>query len=282
MRKEIIEIEGNNQGFKWFDSEKEFERIIAIGDVHGCADGVKFLIDNLKPTPKDQVIFLGDYIDRGPDSPGTIEFLLKLKEQVPCFFLRGNHDAMFLSFFGIGGNNGLYFSHHQNGGDTTLAQYGASTTEIAYSLKRKGTFKPNSTVKLIESKIPEEHTEFLLNTKMFLEMDNFFFSHAGFNVYSNKPYDQQSEEEYTWTREQFLGKPHKKLLDKIVVHGHTINFDTFTPTWDMELMKINLDSGSFYSGNISSLTITPADYTKCYMSVSNFKEKYFQNAGSKA
>lgn len=280
---EKIEIENKNEGFKWFDSEKQFERIIAIGDVHGCVDTVKFLIDNLKPTAKDYIIFLGDYIDRGPDSPGTIEFLLKLKEQIPCFFLRGNHDSMFLSFFGLGGVLGRYFSHRQNGGDITLSQYGASNTEIAYSLKNKGyEYRVNSVARLIQSKIPEEHTQFLCDTKMFLEMDNFFFSHAGFNAWSAKPYDAQSEEEYTWTREQFLGQPHTEMLDKIVVHGHTINYDTFTPTWDIDLKKINLDSGSFLSGNVSSLTITPTDYTKCYMSVANFKEKHFQNAGSKA
>lgn len=193
-------------------------------------------------------------MDRGPDAPGTIDFLIKLKEQVPCFFLRGNHDSMFLNHFGLGGNNGRWFSHPQNGGNLTLLQY--------------------------SDNIPEEHKQFILDTKIFLETDNFFFSHAGFNIWSSRPYDNQTEEDYTWTREDFLGWSHKEKLDKVIIHGHTI--ESYLPSWDEELMKVNLDSGAFRSGNLSSITIIPTDTSKCYMSVSNVKKKHFENAGFKA
>lgn len=270
-----------NYGVKYLNSEKKYERIISIGDIHGCSDSIKYHIDNIKPTTKDLVIFLGDYIDRGPDSPGTIDFLLSLKEQVDCFFLRGNHDSMLLSYCKLGGIYGEYFTAGANGGKTTLNQYSISNLEINYSDKNIN--NNNSLKLLIEKKIPESHIMFLKDTKLFLEMDNFFYSHAGFSTWSFADYDKQTEENYIWSRDEFLGKPHTDKLDKIVVHGHTINYDSFLPSWDIELKKINLDSGSFLSGNISSLTVIPADYSSCYMSVSNVKEKIFENArGAKA
>lgn len=242
-------------------SDHNYKRIIAIGDIHGCLDSLKYHIEHLSPTEDDLLIFLGDYIDRGPDSPGTIDYLLELKSHANCFFLRGNHDSMMLSFLNIGGIYGEAFTYGGNGGKTTLDQYKA---------------RPLFSAPCIGYNIPMDHVSFLDDTKLFLEMDKFFYSHAGFDTFAFEPYDSQHEEDYTWTRENFLGVTHTNKLDKIVVHGHTINYDTLLPSWDVELKKINLDSGSFISGNISSLTYVP-EIDGAFMSVSNFQEKFFDD-----
>ena len=75
-----------------------------IGDIHGCADELRYLIDGLPVRPDDEIIFLGDYIDRGPDSCGVVSFLIKLKDQLTenrLVFLKGNHEDMLLSYLEI-------------------------------------------------------------------------------------------------------------------------------------------------------------------------------------
>ena len=80
-------------------------RYIAIGDIHGCLHLLNSLIEKIRFDNDDVIIFLGDYIDRGYDAPGTIDRLIKFnKEHKKCVFLRGNHEAMLLGFLGINYN----------------------------------------------------------------------------------------------------------------------------------------------------------------------------------
>ena len=73
-------------------------RKFAVGDIHGCLHLLKKLIDIIQPTNEDTIIFLGDYIDRGPDSKGVIDFLIDLKDKTNCIFLIGNHEDMMLQY----------------------------------------------------------------------------------------------------------------------------------------------------------------------------------------
>ena len=76
---------------------KHPKRIVAIGDIHGHLRKLEHLIAQIQPTSADQLVFLGDYVDRGPESKGVIDSLIRLKEELPkTIFLRGNHDQMFL------------------------------------------------------------------------------------------------------------------------------------------------------------------------------------------
>ena len=74
--------------------------LYAIGDIHGELEKLDELLALLTIEPGDKLIFLGDYIDRGPDSPGVIERLIELRERHDCVFLLGNHESMFLDFLG--------------------------------------------------------------------------------------------------------------------------------------------------------------------------------------
>jgi serine/threonine protein phosphatase 1 len=69
---------------------------MAIGDIHGCRRSLVSLLEAVRPGEQDQIIFLGDYVDRGPDSPGVINTLLSLQSRCKTIFLRGNHEAMML------------------------------------------------------------------------------------------------------------------------------------------------------------------------------------------
>lgn len=89
-------------------TETTGERVFAIGDVHGCAQEIsvllEFLVKKQNLSQKDAVIFLGDYIDRGPDTRGVIDLLVNFQNDFPkTKFLRGNHEDMLMDFFGFGG-----------------------------------------------------------------------------------------------------------------------------------------------------------------------------------
>lgn len=264
--------------------ENNYNRIISVGDIHGCLDALKYHLEHIQPTKDDLLIFLGDYIDRGPDSPGVIEFLLNLKSKVDCVFLRGNHDSMFLNFFGRGGIYGRYFTHIQNGGQKTLKQYRFRTSEI-YEMDQM--FDPTDLTfkKFCEHKIPKAHVDFMQNTYLFIEFDHAFYSHAGFNNFSAVDYDCQTEEDYTWSRDAFLLTKHTHKLNKLVVHGHTRCHRDKTKMPDINMVyndalnNVNLDVGSFDSDCLASLIVIPnRSETKIIVSNYHLKENLYGKA----
>ena len=90
------------------------ERIFVIGDIHGCLDEFKRLVNKIDWNPeKDRIILLGDYIDRGPDSKGVVDYVLEIMELSPRIqCLMGNHEALFLDYLS-GDDRGLFL---YNGG----------------------------------------------------------------------------------------------------------------------------------------------------------------------
>lgn len=195
-----------------------FNRLFAIGDIHGCLTELNIMLDYLEEAEgfdqTDQLIFTGDYVDRGEDSPGVINRLIQWKIKYPkTIFLRGNHEAMMLGYLQVyhgrsdltGGLFGLDFLH--NGGNITNKQY-------------KKQFKD----------IPESHIEFIQNTKLVVETDDYYFVHAGF--FPGVPIEEQGYEDILWIREAFLYTGFD--FGKTIVHGHTVT----------KLLKLNLDSKS--------------------------------------
>lgn len=254
------------------DLDKQYDRIISIGDIHGKADSLFFLIQTLKITDRDFLIFLGDYTDRGTDSFTVIEYLITLKKTYNCIFIRGNHDSMFLDFFKLGGSPGTGQYWLRNGGDTTLEDYKATSTQIKYSNRN---IKTNYTRDQILSMIPKAHIEFLKDTAYFIEFDHAFYSHAGFEVNKLIKYDEQNEDCYNWTRENFIAKDSFEMINKHVVHGHTINRVNFRPYYLPEFKQINLDSGCFISNVLSSLVVHP-NSKEMYFVITNQKEKFVE------
>lgn len=201
-------------------------KVFAIGDVHGCIDELDCLLDAIGPGSGDQVVFLGDYVDRGPDAKSVIDRLIRLRrEHGNVIFLKGNHEDMFLSYLGLGGNHGDVFI--ENGGRATLRSYGIDTV-------------PRT---MAGGQLPEEHTDFLLALQLMHQHGRFLMVHAGFDP--RRPLDRQREEDLLWIRGEFTEQPHD--FGCTVVYGHTPYRDVH---WHVPY-KLGLDTGAVY-GNLLS------------------------------
>jgi serine/threonine protein phosphatase 1 len=99
-------------------------RSYVIGDIHGCLDELRYLIEDLPIESGDRLIFLGDYVDRGPNSKGVLTYIVELQksDDLEVICLKGNHEDMFLAYLGLPGQHGDMFLY--NGGYATLISYG--------------------------------------------------------------------------------------------------------------------------------------------------------------
>jgi serine/threonine protein phosphatase 1 len=200
--------------------------LYAIGDIHGCARELELLLQQIKPKADDTVVFLGDYIDRGPDSKGVIDLILDLQEKTNVVALKGNHEQLFLDFLESPESPGAGV-FVLNGGGATLASYPGPG----------GTFE-----------IPERHVEFFYGLKLKYETPSHFFVHAGVPL---KPLDEITDADsdaLLWSRQPFLSSNYE--WSKIVVHGHT---PVAAP--DIKDNRINLDTGCVYGGHLTALEL---------------------------
>jgi serine/threonine protein phosphatase 1 len=165
--------------------------VLAIGDIHGCTTALDALLALVAPTPEDLIITLGDYVDRGPDSRGAIDRLLKLSKTHHLIALRGNHDIMMLDAL-RGEAPGAWWSV---GGSQTLASYqGGSLADV-----------------------PESHRAFLERTRDWYETQTHFFVHA--NVDPARPLGEQNDGLLFWEQLHDMPLPH--MSGKIMICGHT-------------------------------------------------------------
>ncbi len=210
-----------------------------IGDVHGCLPELASLVESLPLDRGDTVVFLGDYIDRGPDAKGVIDYLLELRkrDEQRTVFLRGNHEDMMLSFMGLSGNHGDAFL--MNGGVATLASYGLAAPEA-----RPGAADSQ---RLLEA-LPPDHVEFLLRLEPWYFFGGFLCVHAGINP--GRSWEDQVGEELMWIRHEFIVNPH--TLPQTVLFGHTPMKEVF---FNLPY-KIGLDTGLVYGNALSCLEVT--------------------------
>jgi len=167
-------------------------RRFAIGDIHGCAKALRSVIDAIDPQPDDEIVFMGDYVDRGPDSRDTIDQIIALQTRTQVVALRGNHELMLMSVALSQLDDSVWLA---NGGNTTLASYGGSLT-----------------------KIPSNHLEFLRGLLPYYEIHDTIFVHASYDPEIEML--EQSEMLTHWTHlTQPLPARHKS--GKRVILGHT-------------------------------------------------------------
>ncbi|QEL13273.1 metallophosphoesterase family protein [Limnoglobus roseus] len=174
-------------------------RTLAIGDIHGCSAMLDDLLRAVKPTPQDQVVFLGDYVDRGPDSRGVIDRVLALRQTHNVVCLRGNHELMMSR---ARRDKSEYKMWTSVGGMQALGSYGKSPG-------RAGTVND----------IPTEHWRFIEEECInYYETDMHIFVHAG--VASELPMDEQDE---MWLFWEFLNPtfPPAHRSGKVVICGHS-------------------------------------------------------------
>lgn len=218
-------------------------RLYAIGDIHGRVDLLRTLRDLVhedayrRQAPRNVVVYLGDYVDRGEESRAVIETLLN--EPLPGFeshHLKGNHEEIMLRFLADTsvGPSWLGF-----GGRETLRSYGidpphpyASAAELQQAQRA------------LVQRLPREHLDFLRRLELSHEEGDYFFVHAG--VKPGIPLDEQRDTDLLWIRDEFLQSD--ASFGRIVVHGHTISRDP-----DVRRNRIGIDTGAFLSNRLTAL-----------------------------
>ncbi len=201
-------------------------RLFAIGDIHGCVDELTAMLSAIAPTRGDTVVFVGDYIDRGPAAREVIDFLLELRQgQADYLFLKGNHEDMMLSFLGLPGHYGESFLF--NGGAPTLESYGVSEGALAHALER----------------IPPSHMDFLKTLATSYLHPPYLFVHAGISPL--RQLEEQSVEDMLWIRQEFIFNTHR--LGATVVFGHTPMRAVMV---DLPY-KLGIDTGLVYGGKLT-------------------------------
>jgi serine/threonine protein phosphatase 1 len=182
-------------------------------------------------------VFLGDYIDRGPDSYGTIDLLIDRNRKHQCVFLKGNHEAL---LFEVLRKPDQLQEWRQYGGLQTLTSYG---------------LQPSLNPDLIEQQdlihqlllaIPDQHRAFYESLELGFLCGDFFFVHAG--IRPGVPLNQQREEDLLWIREEFLCS--EKHHERYIVHGHTPVREP-----DLRSNRANIDTGAYATGNLTLLTV---------------------------
>lgn len=174
------------------------QRLIAIGDIHGCRTALETLLEAINPTAGDTVVTLGDYIDRGPDSSGVIDTLIELGGRTQLVGVMGNHEEMMLEVL----LNGA--SHH------AWLRYGGVETLDSYRFDGDLDF------------LPPEHQQFLASLGDFYCADEYFFTHAAYDP--EVALEQQEIEMLRWySLTNGIPARHQSGLTAVV--GHTANRD---------------------------------------------------------
>jgi serine/threonine protein phosphatase 1 len=205
-------------------------RRLVIGDIHGCVKTLQALLEKkIIISKEDQIYFVGDYIDRGPDSKGVLDYLIDLKDEgFHTVFIRGNHEEMLIESL----SGEMYFqSWIYNGGGATLKSFGLSQEEFL-SLP-------------VDRKLPSKYMEFLSFTTYYIELDKSFIVHAGFNFYDENPFHDLDA--MIWSRN--FDYDRFKAKGKPVIHGHTPNsLESIRETlFSGERTLINIDAGCVYT-----------------------------------
>jgi serine/threonine protein phosphatase 1 len=221
-------------------------RVFAIGDIHGRLDLLNVLLKQIAnhaarhPVPDNGLIFLGDYIDRGPDSRGVIERLSALQQVFPGWdlhFLRGNHDNAALEFIE---NPGRYTAWRSHGAAQTLLSYGVIPPR--FEKRRQFEQARDDFVRAI----PRAHVKFLDQLKYFHVEDDYLFVHAG--IRPGIALADQLPEDLLWIREDFL--LHRRRFEKMIVHGHTP-----APSPIVLSNRICVDTGAHATGHLTALIL---------------------------
>lgn len=218
-------------------------RAYAVGDIHGRLDLLEQLLDSIdadlsnRPSRKNLLIFLGDLIDRGPNSRGVIERLRTFQhDRLKPVFLAGNHEEVLLRI--LAGETGLLQNWLKFGGAECLASYGVDMLDL-------GSNRTEALDK-IRRAIPEQHSEFVASFSDTLTFGDYLFVHAG--VRPGVDLRHQSQTDLRWIRSPFLDDVTDHGV--MVVHGHSISGEVeFRPN------RIGIDTGAYRTGILTALGI---------------------------
>jgi len=224
------------------------DRLYAIGDVHGRADLLDRLLGSIRADAAEAApgrrlaVFLGDYVDRGPDSKGVIE--RAIQPDLPGFIvvtLLGNHDFMMRGFLDQPARWGPTWLMPVNGGDTTLESYGVEPPRRVSGLARARDQLAHA--------LPGAHRAFLEALAPCHAAAPYFFAHAG--IRPGVALDRQSLDDLIWIREEFLDSEAEH--GSVVVHGHSI-----APEPELRANRIGIDTGAWRTGRLTAAVLSAA------------------------
>lgn len=220
-------------------------RVYAVGDIHGRLDLMEQLLAEVERDsrghPDARLVFLGDYVDRGPDSRAVIERLAALKAGRGAICLTGNHEAMMCAALDGRDPPDMWLA---NGGVAALASYGVEAAAFA------GAGASEDLRQAVLAAIPPAHLAFLEGLELSATFGGYFFCHAG--VRPGVALERQSAEDLVWIRRAFLSSTAD--FGKRVVHGHT-------PVAEVEILpnRIGVDTGAYATGRLSCVALEGAD-----------------------
>ncbi len=195
------------------------KKYIAIGDIHGCGKTLQKLLNRLQKYDDRIFVFIGDYIDRGPNSKLVFDSIMKFAEQNDCVFLKGNHELMMEEAF----DRKFAGYWTRNGGLQTMISMG---------------------IKNVQSDMPEPYGSFVKDTLLYYDAEDYFFVHAGLPPMAtiNQVLENKDLESMLWERSH-IDAP-KVNWEKPVVFGHT---PLSKPMLDG--YKIGIDTGCVFHNN---------------------------------
>jgi serine/threonine protein phosphatase 1 len=232
------------QGLDGHHQLPDDQRVYAIGYVHGRLDLLLKLLEMVNkdiashPNSQSNVVFLGDYIDRGPDPAGVIDHRIDLSiPQTNCVFLMGNHERYMLDIAKGTAPIEMWF---RNGGKQTAKSYGidVGSSDIPQDL--------NQFRQTLQETVPNCHWQFLNGLRTSWRLGSIFFAHAGVNP--ARSIDQQTEQDLIWIREKFLYS--ERDHGALIVHGHS-------PRPEPEVLRnrINVDTLAYQSDHLTAVVL---------------------------
>jgi serine/threonine protein phosphatase 1 len=223
-------------------------RTLVIGDIHGGLHALHQIMERAKVTPKDTLLFLGDYVDGWSQSPQVIDYLIELKTTHNCIFMRGNHDELLIEWLDRSKDNLLWYKH---GGESTVLAYES-----------------------VSAKTKEKHIEFLKSLSNYhLDTENRLFIHAGFTNMNGVDFEYFPKLFY-WDRtlwELALGLdknikidnltyPKRLTLYKEIYIGHT-PVSKINKTKPVQMANVwNMDTGAAFKGPLTIMDVDTKEF----------------------
>lgn len=218
------------------------QRVYAIGDIHGRLDLLEPLLDAIdaddtaRGPARTTYVFLGDLVDRGPDSCGVVERIRRLAEEKPDVrLLAGNHEEIFLG--AIGGEDKALRLFCRIGGRETAISYGIAPPNYE-------AMDYDELAEALADVVPPDHQALLAGASDMEVIGDYAFVHAG--VHPDRALSEQRSSDLRWIRNPFLD--HRTPLEKMIVHGHTVS-----STVEFLPHRIGVDTGAYESGRLSAL-----------------------------
>lgn len=246
------ETEAGTGGLVRLTAAKQPDVLYAIGDIHGCLDQLlaleaQIVADAARVDGERWLIYLGDYVDRGPKSAQVLDHILAPPpEGFRRVCLRGNHEAMMLAAIR---NPAALDDWLAFGGEETMSSYGVSESQLAGARGR-------SRMQILQAHIPDEHIELLDGLPVAFSLPGYTFVHAGLRP--GVPLAEQRDGDLMWIRDEFIHTAHD--YGAVIVHGHT-------PVREPQTLphRIAVDTGCYQSGHLTALRLT-ADGSVSFLS----------------